>query len=209
MGDEKPGHFGSGGALEVPGEAPASAKPCKGTFNHPASGQELEAFDPERALDDLDGPRAAMGERVDQLLAAINPVGKDMPKLGKAISQAFQQRNGTMDILDVGGMNVNGQQQTIGISDDVPLAPMDALAGIKAACASGLGRRSTLAVDDGGSRLGLAPEQACRLLLAHPVLSPVMLTVVAWWSRRSRIAVARIWSLKTSPSPRSSCCWSR
>ena len=84
MGDEKPSDFGGGGTLEVLGEAAASAEPGKGSFDDPAPGQELEAFDAGRPLDDLDGPRPAMGERVDELFAAINAVGKDMAQPGKA-----------------------------------------------------------------------------------------------------------------------------
>ena len=118
MGYEKPGDFGRGQALEVPCEASASSKPGEGTFDDPAPWQELEALDPGRALNDLDGPRSAMGECVNELLSAINPVGKDMSQLWKAISHALQQGHGTVDVLNVGGVNVDGQQETIGIGDD-------------------------------------------------------------------------------------------
>src|ERR1700756_1285584 len=104
-----------------------------------------------------------MGECVDELFAAINPVGKDMPEPGKALSQAFQQRDSTVDILNVGRMNVDGQQQTIRISDNVPLAPMEALAGGKPTGAPGRRRRSRLAVDNASRRLRLAPELPPRL----------------------------------------------
>lgn len=90
MGDEKPSGFGGWGSFKVSCEAPTPAEPCKGPFDDPAPRQELEAFDPGRSLDDLDIPRSAMGERVDELFAAIHPIGKDMPKLGKAVSQALQ-----------------------------------------------------------------------------------------------------------------------
>src|SRR3954463_10572760 len=101
MGDEKPCDFGSGRTFEVFGEAAASAEPGEGSLNHPASRQELEAFDAGWPLDDLDGPRPAMGERVSKLFAAIDAVGKDMPQLGKALAQAFQQGHGAVDILNV------------------------------------------------------------------------------------------------------------
>jgi len=101
MGHEKPSTFGSGGAFEVSCEASAPAEPCEGTLDNPAPWQELEAFDPERSLDNLDCPRPAMGECVDELFAAINPVGIDMPKPGKALSQAFQQRDCPVDILNI------------------------------------------------------------------------------------------------------------
>jgi hypothetical protein len=37
-------------------------------------------------------------------------------------AQALQQRNGAMGILNVGGMDVSGQREAAGISNDVPLA---------------------------------------------------------------------------------------
>lgn len=95
-----------------------------------------------------------MGERVNKLLVAIDPVGKDVPQFGEAVLQAFQQRDRAMDILNVGGMDVNSQQQAIGIGDDVSLAPVDAF-GIVAARATSLGGRGTLAVDDRGRRCWL------------------------------------------------------
>jgi len=93
----------------------------------------LEAFDRGRSLDDLDFPRSAMGECVDELFAAVHPVGKDVLELGKAVSQAPQQRDGAVDILNVGGMNVDGEEKTIGVGDDVSLTPIDALARSKPA----------------------------------------------------------------------------
>ena len=63
----------------------------------------MEAFDAGWSLDNLDGPFAAMGERIEQLFAAINPVGKDVPKSGKALAQALQERDGAVDVLNVSG----------------------------------------------------------------------------------------------------------
>src|SRR5580658_5177183 len=63
-----------------------------------------------------------MGESIDKLFAAINPVGKDMPKPGKAIAQALQQGDSPMDILNIVGMNMDGQQETISIGNNVPLS---------------------------------------------------------------------------------------
>jgi len=69
-----------------------------------------------------------------------------------------------VDILNVGRMDVDGQQEPVGIGDNVPLAPMEALAGIKSTWPASLRRRGCLAVDDGGRRLRLVPEfpPACR-----------------------------------------------
>lgn len=109
MGGEQPCKFSGGRTFEVFGEAPTSAEPCEGTLDDPASGQEPEALDPGRPLDDLNRPRSAMGECIDKLFAAITPIGKDVVKPWKAVSQALQQRNGTIDILNVGRMNMYSQ----------------------------------------------------------------------------------------------------
>jgi len=52
----------------------------------PAPRQKLEAFDALRSLNDLNRPRSAMGERGYELIAAVNPIGKDMAQLGEAAS---------------------------------------------------------------------------------------------------------------------------
>ena len=140
MGGEQPGEFSGGRAFEVFGEAPTSSEPCEGALDDPAPGQELEAFDPVRPLDDFDLPRAAVGECVDKLFAAINPIGEDMLKSWKAVPQARQQRNGTVDILNVGGMNICSQQQAVGVGHDMALATMEAFARIESAWSASLGR---------------------------------------------------------------------
>ena len=123
----------------------------------PASRQELEAFDARRPLDDLDCPTGRNGKCVDELFAAIHPVGKDVDEREGGVA-TLQQGDGAMDILNVGGMNVDGEQKTIGVGDDMSLPPINALARVKAGWAAGLRRRGTLAVDDSGSRRWLASE---------------------------------------------------
>ena len=86
MGDEEPCGFGGSRSFEVLGEAAASAKPGEGAFDDPAPRQKLEAFDALRSLNDLNRPRSAMGERGYELIAAVNPIGKDMAQLGEAAS---------------------------------------------------------------------------------------------------------------------------
>lgn len=156
MGDEQPCELGGGRAFEVFGQAPASAEPCKGTLDDPAPGQELEAFDSERSLNDLDRPRPTAGECVDKLFAAIDPVGKDMLKPWEAASQVLQQGNGTMDVLNVGGMNICSQQKAVGVGHDMALAPMETLAGVESTRPAGLRCRGRLTIDDGSCRCGLS-----------------------------------------------------
>src|SRR6478752_7269337 len=73
--------------------------------------------------DDLDRPRPAVRECVEELFAAINPIGEDMFKLWEAASQALQQRHSAMDVLNVGGMNIGRQQETVGVGNDMSLRP--------------------------------------------------------------------------------------
>ncbi len=163
MGDEEPRHFSGRGSFKVSGEAATATEPCEGSFDYPAPRQKLEAFDPVRSLNDFDRPRTTMGERAGKLRATINPVSKDVAQLGKAMPYALQQGDRTVDILNVGGMNVNGQQQPVGIGDDVPLAPVNAFAGIETAWTARLGGRSGLAVDDCSCRFWFASESATGL----------------------------------------------
>jgi len=62
-----------------------------------------------------------------------------------------------MAILDVGRMNIDGQQKTIGIGDDMPLAAVNALAGIVSSWTAGLCGWRALAVNDPCRWLGFTP----------------------------------------------------
>jgi hypothetical protein len=79
-----------------------------------------------------------MGKCFDELFPTIHPVSKDVLELGKAVSQALQQRDSAVDILNVCGMNMDSQEKTIGVGNDVSLAPIDALTRVKAGWATGL-----------------------------------------------------------------------
>ena len=64
-----------------------------------------------------------MGECRYELFAAVNSIGKDMEQLGKPAPQLLQQWNGPVAILNVGGMNLDGEQEAIGVGDNMPLRP--------------------------------------------------------------------------------------
>ena len=95
---------------------------------------------------------AHSGQGFNKLFAAVNPIGKDMLKPRKAVSQVLEQGDRAMDILNVRRMDMGCEQKAVRIGDDVPLAPMQAFAGIEATRPSGLRCRSSLAVDDGSRR---------------------------------------------------------
>ena len=122
IGEVNPGGAAGDGGFEVFGETPRAAEPGEAALDHPAPGQQLKAFDAGGPLDDLDRPGAAIGDGVLQLRAAIDAVGEDMPQLGEAAPQIMQQRHRAVRVLDVGLMNLHGEQKAVGIGDDMALA---------------------------------------------------------------------------------------
>src|SRR5882757_5552215 len=104
MGKENPSDFGGGCGFEVFGKTAASAAPGERAFNNPSSWQKLEALDAFGSFDDLDGPWTAICERIEELVALVDPVGEDVAQTGKFASDHFQQRDGAMAVLNVGGM---------------------------------------------------------------------------------------------------------
>src|SRR5689334_9305550 len=111
VGDEEPSGGAGDGCLEVLGEAAASAEPGEGALDNPSSRQELESFDTGWAFDDLDAPGSAMRQGANQLISAVDPIGKDTAQLGEREAQTLQQRDGAVHILDVGWMHTHGKQQ--------------------------------------------------------------------------------------------------
>src|SRR5712691_11321207 len=111
IGEKEPGCGAGDGGFEVLGEAATATQPGEGAFDDPSSGQELEAFDSRRTLDDLDGPWAAVVDGGEQLRAAVDTIGEDVAQAGEASAQRAQQRHGAMRILDVGLMQAHGEQK--------------------------------------------------------------------------------------------------
>ena len=82
--------FGTGnGCLEVLGEAPVASEPGEGALNHPASRLWLEGSDTLGSGDNLDGPFAEVGDRIEQLRSPVDAIGKDVPQLGEACGRAI------------------------------------------------------------------------------------------------------------------------
>src|SRR5260370_32338984 len=163
IGQEDPRGGAGDGGLEVLGETSAATEPSQAALHHPPPGQELEAFDAGRAVNAFDRPRAAIGDGVEQLVAAIDAVGEDMAQLGEGLPQRAQQGNRTMRILDAGFVHAHGEQEPLGVGDDMALASFDAFAGVNPARAAAFGRRHALAVDNAG-----AGCEASALLVAGP-----------------------------------------
>src|SRR5882672_114503 len=156
--EQEPGRAAFDGCFEILGEASAAAEPGEAALDHPAPGQQLKAFDAGRPLDDFDRPGAAIVDRLLQLPAPVDAVGEDVTQLGEAARQVVQQRHRAVWILDVGLVHPHCEQQTLGVGDDMALAPLDALAGVDPARAAALGGRRALTVDNAGRRHRIASQ---------------------------------------------------
>ena len=82
------------------------------------------------AADDLEHPRAGPGDGIVHLPALITRVSNDAFEKGKAPSRLPQQSLGSVPILYVGAMDVDGQQQSERVGQDVALAAQHLLARI-------------------------------------------------------------------------------
>jgi len=82
-GDHDPSLCAGDGGLEVLGETTVASEPGEGAFDHPALGLGLEGADTLGSRHDLDRPPAEIGDRIEQLVAAIDAVGEDVPQLGE------------------------------------------------------------------------------------------------------------------------------
>ena len=68
---------------------------------------------------------------VDQPAGAA-VVGKDGLDEGEGATRQAKHALGAVAVLDVGGMDFDGQQPVVGVSQDVALASVDLLAGVEA-----------------------------------------------------------------------------
>src|SRR4051795_214963 len=121
------------GCFKVLGQAAIASEPGKRPFDHPASGLRLEGADALGSGDDLDRPRAELSNGIEQFVAAIDAVGEDVPQLRERAADRFEQRHGTMVVLDVAGVYEHSEQRAAGVGDDVTLASHHPLGGIKPA----------------------------------------------------------------------------
>src|SRR5258708_7025549 len=155
--------------LEILGEATTSVEPGQGPFNHPAFRLGLESADTLRSCDDLNGPRPQLGDGVEQFVAAVDPVGEDMPQPGERVAELLQQRHRAMIVLDIGWVHLQDKQRTDRIGDDVTFASHHFLSHIKPAWTATFRRFHTLAIDDAGRRGSLAPLCQARALDQDPI----------------------------------------
>ena len=130
-GEAEEGGDGSRVALEVAGQAAVAADPGKGALDNPAFGQDDEAMG-IAALDDLQGPRAGLGDDLGHLRPLIAGVGKDAFDERKGSPRGAQQVARAIAVLHIGRVDRDAQQEAQRVDQDVALAAGDFLARIKA-----------------------------------------------------------------------------
>jgi len=102
-------------------------------------------------------------EPVEQLVASIGAVGKEMAQPWEQAVDGLDDQPSAVAIPDVGGMDHGTDQQAGGVGHDMALPPFDLLAGIVTLRPAALGRLDRLAVDDPADGLASRPaaSRAC------------------------------------------------
>ena len=90
-----------------------------------------EANNAARALDDLGGDVGPQLRPVDQT-PGVAAVGEDRLDQGEGAAREAQDALGAVAVLDVGGMDLDGQQAAVGVGQDVALASVDAFSRVVA-----------------------------------------------------------------------------
>ena len=148
---------GGDAGLEVLGEPSIAVQPSQCALDHPAARYDIETARTSRALDNLQGPPTDPLQSRRELGAGIGTVGEDVTQPGEGVADGREHRGGAVAILDVGGVDLSGNQQACGVGEDVAFAALDLLARVKAPWTAAFRGLDRLAVDDAGRWAGLAP----------------------------------------------------
>ena len=127
------------------------------------------------------------------------PSAKTCRSQGQAWRMDFRTAGAPVAVLDVGGMNHQPEQEADGVDDDVALASLNVLGGVKAANTSTFGGFDALAVDHPCARHPLAPFQFPRRAfdgerkahrLQQTAIAPVVVNTAARSNRAGSPSVA-------------------
>ena len=113
--------------LEVLGETTAVANPGEGSFDDPAFGQDNKAME-IAALDDLQPPCTSFGNRLGHFRPLVATVSVDALDEWEAMAGLPGYGNGTVSVLNIGGMNNDAQQEAEGVDQNMAFASCDLLA---------------------------------------------------------------------------------
>src|SRR6185437_11429376 len=146
---------GIGEPFVIFAESAITPQPAEGPLHHPATRQNHESLHAYRTQHRLEKPTATLLHPLHQR-TGISSVGPNELQPGQLPAYLLQNQLGTVTILNVGGMNDDGQKQSQGVHQDVSLPAVDFFFRIVAMWPSLLGRLDRLAVQDGRAGLGLA-----------------------------------------------------
>lgn len=118
-----------GELLIVADQATTFHDPCEGALDHPSALDDDKAFRASGPLDDFQGDVGLVLRPTDQT-SGVAPVREHPLDEREGAARAFQHAAGAVAVLDVGGMDLDGEKAAVGVGQDVALASMDALAGI-------------------------------------------------------------------------------
>ncbi len=107
-----------------------AAYPGERSLHDPALGQNDEASN-IAAFDDVERPVAGAGDERSHLGSSITAIGNDALDERETSPRLTQQPLRTVAVLDIGGMDIDVQQQALRIDEDVALAAEDLLPGIE------------------------------------------------------------------------------
>ena len=130
-GEAEEGRDGSGVALEIAGQAAVAADPGEGALDDPALGQDDKAMR-VAALDDLQDPRAGLGDHLGHLRPLVAGVGEDALDERKGSPRRAQYLTRPVAVLHAGRVDCDAQQQAQRIDQDVALAAGNFLARVEA-----------------------------------------------------------------------------
>ena len=120
--------FGNSGELLVTDEAAVLDDPGEGSLDDPPAAQNLEALG-GAAFDDLDADVGlVLGPAHEP--PGMADIGEGAGHEGIACTRGLEYGFAAVTVLDAGGMDLHGEQPSIGVGQDVALAPVDLLARI-------------------------------------------------------------------------------
>jgi hypothetical protein len=101
--------------------------PGEGALAYPAPRQHLEALGVRAATDDLERDVCLVGGPVHET-ASVAAIGEDAGDEGEALARCLKRQLAAVAVLDIGTVNADGEEPTIGVRQDVALASGDLLA---------------------------------------------------------------------------------
>ena len=115
--------------LVVANEAAGLHDPREAALDDPAAADDDKALCAGRALHDFQDD-VGLGLRPADEPAGVPAIGIDPFDEGEAWTGAAEHALGAVAVLNIGRVDLDRQQAPVGVGQDVPLAPVDLLAGV-------------------------------------------------------------------------------